>query len=982
MRTVFALLVTGGSGLSFPAPGQSGITNIIPLLDANNVTWNVPGPTSAQSMPLGNGDIGLNVWVEPNGAVNFYIGKTDAWNDNGWWQSFEAFALFKLGGGRVSLNPNPFTAGAPFSQTLKLHEGEIEIREGYATNQTVLRIWVDANHPVIRVEATSSNQPVSVNVSLNNWRLGAANPDRVLAGQTNRIEWFHRNSAAVDAHMANLTFGAVIKGVGFTNASATNLVSSAPATSHLVSIYPLTAQTATTNQWLAQLETQMAQTDALNLEPTRQAHRDWWDAFWHRSWVYVTGDADAMNVTRGYMLQRFVTACAGRGPHPIKFNGSLFVVDNPVNGYNADGRDWGGQYWFQNTRAMYWPRLAAGDFDLMQPLFKMYLEQVPGNSAIVSNYYGHGGAYFAETAPFWGGLTYAGPEVTESWTLHYFVPILEVSMMMLDYYEFTGDTNFAQNTLLPVATAGLKFYDQHFSRDAQGKILLDPVNAIEQFWKVHDPAPDIAALKAVLPRLLALTNSFIPATNRSDWVRMATEIPPLPVGTVNGKAVLLPYTGVQTNQGRNSENPELYSIYPYRLYGLGKPDLQLALTSFKSRTFTGKGCWVQDPIQAAMVGQTAVAKEYLIYNLTNKEPWMKFPAFWAKRNDYAPDEDNGGNAEHALQQMLMQTDGKKILLRPAWPAGWNADFKLHAPFQTTVEGTIQSGKLTNVVVNPPERSVDVIDMFVDVSVPLPNTLIISNILSPQDAIIPLKRTVQGGTNTLAMIGDFGGGGDVELVANIIDGNLNSKYFNKGQDLDGSSPGINTGFAVTPAAGLKVVNGIQFATANDSPSRDPFSVTVEGSTNASAGQSGGGGFVLLYEGTAGLDNDPGRNSWGQIVSFTNATSYNTYRVLITAISGNNADATQYSEVKLGPVFDTNRVPVISQVAISGGSLVLQGTNGNSGGNYAVLTSTNVALPMSSWTTNVTGVFTGGGGAFSNAVSGSVTGPARVYRLKQL
>jgi len=75
--------------------------------------------------------------------------------------------------------------------------------------------------------------------------------------------------------------------------------------------------------------------------------------------------------------------------------------------------------------------------------------------------------------------------------------------------------NFAQNTLLPVATAGLKFYDQHFSRDAQGKLLLDPVNAIEQFWKVHDPAPDIAALKAVLPRLLALTNNFIPRDERS-----------------------------------------------------------------------------------------------------------------------------------------------------------------------------------------------------------------------------------------------------------------------------------------------------------------------------------------------------------------------------------------------------------------------------------------------------------------------------------
>jgi alpha-L-fucosidase 2 len=34
---------------------------------------------------------------------------------------------------------------------------------------------------------------------------------------------------------------------------------------------------------------------------------------------------------------------------------------------------------------------------------------------------------------------------------------------------------------------------------------------------------------------------------------------------------------------------------------------------------------------------------------------------------YAPDLDNGGNGEMGSQQMIMQVDGKKILLLPAWP---------------------------------------------------------------------------------------------------------------------------------------------------------------------------------------------------------------------------------------------------------------------------------------------------------------------------
>lgn len=60
--------------------------------------------------------------------------------------------------------------------------------------------------------------------------------------------------------------------------------------------------------------------------------------------------------------------------------------------------------------------------------------------------------------------------------------------------------------------------------------------------------------------------------------------------------------------------------------------------------------------------------------------------------------------------MLMQMNGKKILLLPAWPKGWNAEFKLHAPFETTVEGTVQDGKLHGLVVTPPERMADVVDM--------------------------------------------------------------------------------------------------------------------------------------------------------------------------------------------------------------------------------------------------------------------------------
>ena len=66
--------------MAFAAPLTQNQLQI--AVSSNDVVWNEPGRSSADSMPLGNGDIGLNVWTEQNGDVLFYIGKTDAWSEN------------------------------------------------------------------------------------------------------------------------------------------------------------------------------------------------------------------------------------------------------------------------------------------------------------------------------------------------------------------------------------------------------------------------------------------------------------------------------------------------------------------------------------------------------------------------------------------------------------------------------------------------------------------------------------------------------------------------------------------------------------------------------------------------------------------------------------------------------------------------------------------------------------------------------------
>jgi hypothetical protein len=112
-------------------------------------------------------------------------------------------------------------------------------------------------------------------------------------------------------------------------------------------------------------------------------------------------------------------------------------------------------------------------------------------------------------------------------------------------------------------------------------------------------------------------------------------------------------------------------------------------------------------MQAALLGLTDVAKKAAVKAFTSYGN-QRFLWFWSKNMDWIPDMDNGGGAMTTLQLMLMQCDGQRIQLLPAWPKNWTADFKLNAPYQTTVEGHIEDGKITKLKVTPEGRAKDVI----------------------------------------------------------------------------------------------------------------------------------------------------------------------------------------------------------------------------------------------------------------------------------
>jgi hypothetical protein len=723
-------------------------------MDAGNIVWTTPSKDHNGSMPIGNGDVGLNVWVEENGDLLFYISKTDAWDENA--------CLLKLGRVRVSLSPNPCAAGADFTQELDLATGSIRIQASADNQEISLLIWVDANQPVVRVEIESS-VPIEARARLELWRAGERTrdrheaacpvglrspddretvyPDTVLPTMDDAILWCHRNGTSCWSEnlehqgvaawteksrdpLLDRTFGGIMRGDGLVRDGDCELRTETEQSHVVLAIHPLTAQTDTTDAWIQAITKQASDSDATPLESTREAHQAWWQTFWETSWIRVSGTPEAEVVSQGYKLQRFINACGGRGAFPIKFNGSIFTVDgcDQDNNYDADYRRWGGGYWFQNTRLIYWSMITSGDFEMMQPWFDMYVGALPFGMARTKAHFGiSDAAIFPETMTFWGAFLNRNygydrgdlePGLSEStYIRRYWQGVIELLAVLLDHYDVSRDLSVLRDKLLVLAPPLLRFYRVTYKcLDEDGRIIFRPSQSLETWHDTINPSPDIAGLQWVLDRLLTLPESEVSHELRAEWSEFRDRLPPLPTRTdaIYNRTKVLP--ALQYDQLANFENCELYTVFPYRLFGVGKPDLEVGRATWEAREIKRTGGWCQDAIQAALLGLTEEATAAVVKNFSTWHEHSRFPAFWGPGFDWVPDQCHGSVACIALQRMLLQCDDGAIHLLPAWPADWNVEFKLHAPNQTTVEGSVENGKLLRLEVTPEDRSKDVVVM--------------------------------------------------------------------------------------------------------------------------------------------------------------------------------------------------------------------------------------------------------------------------------
>lgn len=504
-----------------------------------------------------------------------------------------------------------------------------------------------------------------------------------------------------------------------------------------------TDQTENMNQWEKGLQSSLQRIAPKGkisqkvLSEDRKQSRSWWNNFWQRSFIEAEGEAE--EISRNYTLFRYMLGCNAYGSVPTKFNGGLFTFDpchiDEKQAFTPDYRKWGGgTMTAQNQRLVYWPMLKSGDFDMMPSQFDFYNRMLRNAELRSRVYWQHEGACFCEQIENFGlpnpaeygfkrpdwfdkGLEY------NAWLEYEWDTVLEFCQMILETKNY-ADADIAQ--YIPLIESSLTFFDEHYrllasrrgrkALDGDGHLILFPGSACETYKMTNNASSTIAALRTVLETY-----------GKKD--EMLKTIPPIPLRYIEVKDSLNPMVtvnpaatpllkqtispAVSWERINNIETPQLYPVFPWRIYGVGKENLDIARDTYfydpdaiKFRLHTG---WKQDNIWAACLGLTEEAKRLSLAKLFNGP--HRFPAFWGPGYDWTPDHNWGGSGMIGLQEMLLQTNGEQILLFPAWPKEWNVHFKLHAPDKTTVEATLKDGKVTDLKVLPESRKKDVVIMI-------------------------------------------------------------------------------------------------------------------------------------------------------------------------------------------------------------------------------------------------------------------------------
>ncbi len=718
------------------------------LFIPEDVVWTSVSRNSSASMPCGGHDIGMNVWVErvvaADGTVSndllFYV------QQSGWFD--ENNTLLKAGRWRLHFDGDPF-GGTDFEQRLCLKDGAVYVRGGGME----VRLWADVEEPVVFVALTTQHTGRGKKRPVERGKKQPTGRRAVLSYES----WRYRDRAVTKAECQQCsykwllpkdctTFADSIEAdeywLTFTHKNrAQTVFDYTVEREHLTaikdSLYNPIGSLLLFGEMLAPgfhfdgttdgvyagtdyrswnyvcdelqdnvIRIRLNQLPLVTAEESARRSANWWYGYWQTSYIHLdTHDEAARTMVRNYNLMRYMLGCNAYGQWPTKFNGGLFTFDpvfvDSTATFTPDYRKWGGgTMTAQNQRLVYWPMVKSGDWDVLLPQLETYLRLLPNAVRRTQFYWGHGGASFTEQMENFGlpnpaeyGKHKEGDDLgveKNKWLEYEWDTALEFAKMYLDILPWYPDSTLERYR--PLVDEPLRFIAQHYTwearqrglswRDTGDTLVIYPGSGCETYKMARNPASTVAALRAFGADLTLLGAE-------------CSYVPDIPLHVIDGDTCIAPAESWERIQ--NVEVPQLYPVFPWRIYGVGRPHLDMARnTYFKDphavEMRSTKG-WKQDNIWAACLGLTDEARRLNSEKLSDGP--YRFTAFYDPGFDWAPDLNRGGAGMIGLQEMLLQEDeDHNPVLFPAWPRAWDCTFRLYISGRRCIEATLKNGNIT------------------------------------------------------------------------------------------------------------------------------------------------------------------------------------------------------------------------------------------------------------------------------------------------
>ncbi len=719
---------------------------VSPLWAVEDFAWTTPSADCCGAMPLGGGDIGINVWLTPeSNDVHCQISQSGCFDENN--------TLLKFGYVHIHLN----------DPTEKLREQRLCLQKGsmlLTFDKTVIELWVDVFKPVIHVEA---NRPVQIEYE--NWRTEDTRVNRYVCQQCSwkwalpknvttltladsinhrpdgtSIAW-HQNkhydilaSTMELEKMAEYTdsiYNPIRDRIfGGQTLRMHVLPSNDPHQTYEQWAIVLCNQQSSLEEWQQQLE---KTTRSISPMADKKATQEWWKSYWERS--FIECDGEAHEAIRNYNLFRYILGCNAHPSKegerwPTKFNGGLFTFDplkcdSILMEYDQeapgivtpDYRRWGGgTHTAQNQRLVYWPMLQTGDFDALQNQLDFYMRILPTAELRTRHYWGHQGACFTEQIENFGMPNIAeygkhrnggDPGVEDNrWLEYEWDTALEFADMycLYPHEESPYGPEKSRENARHLILSCLQFFEEHYTDiDSLDNKIFYPGSACETFKMTRNAASTVAGLTRLSIDALNYSKELGWNEEEINWLKnFKNQLPPIPTYQKNDMVCIAPADSWDRIQ--NVETPQLYPVWPWKIIkgDLARDTYNNDSIAIKHRSHIG---WKQDNIWAAYIGDTDEAWKLTMQKLIVKEKGpncelYRFPAFWGPGFDWMPDHNWGGTAMIGLHAMLMQEDDDgNIILLPAWPKNQNVHFRLWASRHRLIEVEYRDGQIQSYTIN-------------------------------------------------------------------------------------------------------------------------------------------------------------------------------------------------------------------------------------------------------------------------------------------